>query len=109
MSARSHDHRRLGDFTTSSRVLVIAAIAVIVATTGVFAGIVLLNLIRLCTNIAYFGRFSLAEADLATTPLGLAAVLVPVADAPIIGLLINLRAQTISAALCCIIFVGVLE
>ena len=31
MAARSHDDRRLGDFTTSPRVLVIAAIAVIVA------------------------------------------------------------------------------
>ena len=38
------------------RVLLIAAIAVIVGTGGVLAGVVLLNLIRLCTNLAYFGR-----------------------------------------------------
>lgn len=95
MPARSHDHRRLGDFTTSPRVLVIAGIAVIVATAGVFAGIALLDLIRLFTNLAYFGRFSLADADLATTPLGLAAVFVPVVGALIVGLMARFGSEKI--------------
>ena len=43
----------------------IAAIAVVVATAGLFAGIALLKLIRLATNIAYFGQFSLADLKLA--------------------------------------------
>ncbi|MDG4879958.1 chloride channel protein [Mesorhizobium sp. WSM4884] len=77
----------LGDFTTDPRVLLIAAIAVVIATAGLFAGIVLLKLIRLATNIAYFGQFTLAELRLEDTPLGLAAVIVPVIGALIIGLM----------------------
>ncbi len=80
-------HARLGDFTTGPRVLVIAAIAVFVATAGVIAGLVLLRLIRLATNLAYFGRLSLADLDLAHSPLGLWAALVPVAGALAVGLM----------------------
>ena len=42
----------LRDFTTDARVLLIAAIAVVVATAGLFAGIGLLRLIRLATNLS---------------------------------------------------------
>ncbi|RVC83632.1 chloride channel protein [Mesorhizobium sp. M4A.F.Ca.ET.022.05.2.1] len=85
----------LRDFTTDPRVLVIAAIAVVVATAGLFAGIVLLRLIRLATNIAYFGQFSLAELKLEDTPLGLAAVIVPVIGALIIGLMARFGSEKI--------------
>src|SRR6476469_3307617 len=95
MAARSHDDRRLGDFTTSPRVLVIAAIAVIVATAGVLAGIALLALIRLATNIAYFGRFSVAEPDIAANHLGIAAVFVPVAGALLVGLIARFGSEKI--------------
>ena len=79
--------KHLGDFTTSPRVLLIAGIAVIVGTAGVLTGIVLLDLIRLSTNLAYFGRLSLADLPLAHSPLGLAAVGVPVAGGLIVGLM----------------------
>ncbi len=79
--------RHLGDFTTNPRVLLIAAIAVLVGTGGVVAGVILLQLIRLVTNLAYFGAFSLADLDLARSPLGLVSVLVPVAGALVIGLM----------------------
>ncbi|TPK70853.1 chloride channel protein [Mesorhizobium sp. B2-4-15] len=85
----------LRDFTTDARVLFIAAIAVVVATAGLFAGIVLLKLIRLATNIAYFGQFSLAELKLHDTPLGLAAVIVPVIGALIIGLMARYGSEKI--------------
>ncbi|MEI9427924.1 chloride channel protein [Mesorhizobium sp. Cs1299R1N3] len=87
------DHLR--DFTTDARVLLVAAIAVVVATAGLFAGIVLLKLIRLATNIAYFGQFSLAELKLQDTPLGLAAVIVPVIGALIIGLMARYGSEKI--------------
>ncbi|MEI9425531.1 chloride channel protein [Mesorhizobium sp. Cs1299R1N1] len=85
----------LRDFTTDARVLLVAAIAVVVATAGLFAGIVLLKLIRLATNIAYFGQFSLAELKLQDTPLGLAAVIVPVIGALIIGLMARYGSEKI--------------
>ncbi|MBZ9986167.1 chloride channel protein [Mesorhizobium sp. BH1-1-5] len=85
----------LRDFTTDPRVLLIAAIAVVVATAGLLAGIVLLKLIRLATNIAYFGQFSLADLKLEDTPLGLAAVIVPVVGALIIGLMARFGSEKI--------------
>ncbi len=77
--------RHLGDFTTSPRVLLIAAIALIVGTGGVIGGVILLNLIRLCTNIAYYGVISLADLKAGGSPLGVASVLVPVVGALLIG------------------------
>ncbi|TPI19043.1 chloride channel protein [Mesorhizobium sp. B4-1-1] len=85
----------LRDFTTDPRVLLIAAIAVVVATAGLFAGIVLLQLIRLATNIAYFGQFSLAELKLEDSRLGYAAVIVPVIGALIIGLMARFGSEKI--------------
>lgn len=85
----------LGDFTTNPRVLVVAALAALVGTFGVGAGVVLLNLIRLCTNLAYFGRFSLADLPLRLSPLGLAAVVVPVIGALIVGLMARYGSEKI--------------
>ncbi|WP_216856190.1 chloride channel protein [Acidisphaera sp. S103] len=87
--------RHLGDFTTDPRVLVISAIAVVVGTGGVFSGIVLLNLIKLCTNVAYFGRFTTANLDLGHSPLGLFAVGVPVVGALIVGLMARYGSEKI--------------
>jgi chloride channel protein, CIC family len=66
--------RHLGDFTTSPRVLVISGIAIVVVNTATIASIMLLDLIRLCTSLTYFGRFSLSYLQLGKSPLGVAAV-----------------------------------
>lgn len=95
MKSASAGNGHLRDFTTDPRVLLIAAVAVVVATAGLFAGIVLLKLIRLATNIAYFGQFTLADLRLEDTPLGYAAVLVPVAGALIIGLMARFGSEKI--------------
>ncbi|ESZ44852.1 chloride channel protein [Mesorhizobium sp. L2C054A000] len=89
----SENHLR--DFTTDARVLLIAAIAVVVATAGLFAGIALLKLIQLATNFAYFGQFSFANLKLQHTPLGYAAVVVPVIGALIIGLMARYGSEKI--------------
>ncbi|HEX6999929.1 MAG TPA: chloride channel protein, partial [Gammaproteobacteria bacterium] len=88
-------HRRLGDFTTDPRVLVISAIAVLVGTAGVISGALLLALIRLVTNLAYFGRFSLADLALEDATLGPWSVLVPVAGALVIGLMARYGSEKI--------------
>jgi CIC family chloride channel protein len=87
--------RHLGDFTTNPRVLFIAAVAVLVGTGGVIAGVILLKLIRLVTNLAYFGSFSLAELKLGQSPLGLFAVVVPVIGALIIGIMARYGSEKI--------------
>ena len=95
MKFDSAELRRLGDFTTNPRVLYIAAIAVFVALVSVAAGVALLDLIRLFTNIAYFGRFSLATADLSQSPFGLWTVLIPAAGSIVIGLMARYGSEKI--------------
>jgi chloride channel protein, CIC family len=85
----------LSDFTTDPRVVVISTIAIFVAGAGVMAGVALLQLIKLATNIAYFGRFSFADLRLQDSPLGLWAVLVPVAGSLIIGLMARFGSEKI--------------
>ncbi len=87
--------RHLGDFTTSPRVLFVSAIALVVGTGGVISGAILLKLIRLVTNLAYFGTFSLADLPLGRSPLGLFAVVIPVAGALIIGLMARYGSEKI--------------
>jgi CIC family chloride channel protein len=87
--------RHLGDFTTNPRVLLISAIAILVGSAGVVAGVILLHLIRLCTNIAYFGRFSLADLPLGQSPLGPLMVVVPVIGALIVGLIARYGSEKI--------------
>jgi CIC family chloride channel protein len=87
--------RHLGDFTTSPRVLFISAIAVVVGIGGVISGVILLRLIRLVTNLAYFGAFSLVDLKIGTSPLHLFAALVPVAGALIVGLMARYGSEKI--------------
>ncbi len=95
MKSSNADQRHLRDFTTDARVLLIAAIAVVVAAVGLGAGVALMDLIRLATNLAYFGRFTLQDLKLADTPLGLWAVLVPVGGALVIGLMARYGSEKI--------------
>ena len=87
--------KQLGDFTTNPRVLAIAALAVPVGSAGTVAGVALLALIRLATNLAYFGDFSLIERPLGESPLGFAAAAVPVLGAVIIGLMARYGSEKI--------------
>lgn len=95
MKVENAEHHRLGDFTTDPRVLLIAAIAVIVGSASFAAGVLLLDLIRLVTNVAYFGQFSLADLKIEKSPLGLATVLVPVAGSLIIGIMARYGSERI--------------
>jgi chloride channel protein, CIC family len=87
LGAALEEFQRLGDFTTRPRVLLIAAIAVLVGTAGTIGGVILLDLIRLFTALAYFGRPTLAHLRLGSSPLGVAAVAVPVVGGLIVGLM----------------------
>ena len=95
MKLENADLRRLGDFTTDVRVLLIAVISIVVASAGVLAEVGLLNLIRLFTNVAYFGKFSLATHNLADLPLGLATFFVPIAGSLIIGFMARFGSEKI--------------
>lgn len=87
--------RHLGDFTTNPRVLLVSAIAVVVGSAGMATGVVLLHLIRLVTNLAFFGTVSLADRALALSPLGLFAVVIPVIGGLVVGLMARVGSDRI--------------
>ncbi|MEO9129820.1 MAG: chloride channel protein [Sphingomonas sp.] len=92
---RDRIDRRLGDFTTEPRVILISLIAAVVAVAALFAGIALLALIHLCTNLAYLGQFSFANLNLGDLHLGPSSVLVPVIGSLIVGLMARYGSEKI--------------
>ncbi|WP_082407266.1 chloride channel protein [Mesorhizobium sp. 1M-11] len=90
-----HSVPRPGDFTADARVLMLMAIAVVVGTASVGTAWLLLRLITLCTNIAYYGRFSLEALPIAGSPLGWGMVAVPVIGCLIIGLMARFGSEKI--------------
>jgi CIC family chloride channel protein len=92
-SSRSWDS--LGDFTTTTRVLPISALALIIGALASFVALALLRLIGLFTNLFYFGRWSTALVSPAGNHLGIFAVLVPVGGALIIGLMARYGSERI--------------
>lgn len=94
-SARTPGASRLGDFTTDRRVLLLMLMAVLVGLAGVGAAWLLLRLITLCTNLAYFGRLSLEDLPIASHALGWWAIAVPVVGCIIIGFMARYGSEKI--------------
>jgi chloride channel protein, CIC family len=93
MPPNSHD--KLRDFTADHRVLILAAMAVVVGSAGAGAAWVLLRLINLVTNLAYFGVFSATSATISANHLGLGSILIPVFGCLIIGLMARYGSEKI--------------
>jgi CIC family chloride channel protein len=85
----------LRDFTADRRVLILAALAVVVGSAGAGAAWALSRLINVVTNLAYFGTLSAAPANIADNTLGLAAALIPVAGCLVIGLMARFGSEKI--------------
>src|ERR1700732_2717813 len=75
----------LGDFTTTTRILPISALALAIGVLAAFVALALLRLIGLFTNLFYFGRWSTALVSPAGNHLGMFSILVPIGGALIIG------------------------
>jgi chloride channel protein, CIC family len=86
---------QFGDFTTDPRVLLLAAMAIVVGSFGVGSAWVLLRLIGLVTNLAYHGRWSSANGLISLDTLGLWSILVPVGGSIIVGLMARYGSQKI--------------
>jgi chloride channel protein, CIC family len=85
----------LGDFTTTTRVLPISALAMGIGVVAAFVALALLRLIGLFTNLFYFGRWSTALVSPAGNHLGYFSVLVPVGGALVIGLMARYGSEKI--------------
>ena len=78
--------RRLGDYSTDYRMLILAVMAIVCGTGGAFSAWALLKLIYLATNIFWYGSFSFDHSPIAHR----AAILVlaiPVLGGLIVGLM----------------------
>jgi CIC family chloride channel protein len=76
-----------GDFTATSRMLPLSALAIGLGVLGAYVATALLALIAFFTNLFFFQRLSLAPASPAANTLGVVGVLVPVLGCVVIGLM----------------------
>jgi len=85
----------LGDFTTTTRLLPISALAICIGVLAAFVALALLRLIGLFTNLFYFGRWSSAMVSPVGNHLGIYSVLVPIGGALIIGVMARYGSERI--------------
>jgi H+/Cl- antiporter ClcA len=78
---------RLADHSADRRMLLLAAMAVVIGFGGVAAAWVLLRLIAVVINLAWFGRLSAAPADIADAGVGVLTIAVPVIGSLLVGLM----------------------
>jgi H+/Cl- antiporter ClcA len=86
---------RLGDFTMTPRVALIACLAVGIGFVSAFVALALLRLIGLFTNIFFYQRWNSSLVSPAANRLGLWELLVPVAGAMIVGLMARYGSERI--------------
>jgi H+/Cl- antiporter ClcA/CBS domain-containing protein len=87
--------RRLADFSTDNRVLLLSGMAVVVGAISSFVAWVLLWMIATITNLAFYHRFSAAPAVPQGHHLGYWVVVVPIAGALLIGLMARFGSEKI--------------
>lgn len=95
MKVQEDNAEKLGDFTTTPRVIPIALLAIVIGFIGTFVAWILLRLIGFFTNAFYYGRWSTALVSPAGNHLGWFAVLVPVAGSLVIGLMARYGSERI--------------
>ncbi len=86
---------RLGDFHVPPRIIGICALAVPVGAVAALVAVGLLKLIALITNLAFYGRLSLHEADPAGTSSWWLILFMPVLGGLVIGLMARYGSEKI--------------
>jgi CIC family chloride channel protein len=94
-SKRNKSWDVLGDFTTTTRLLPISALALAIGVLASFVALALLRLIGFFTNLFYFGRLSTALVSPAGNHLGVYSVFVPIVGALIIGVMARYGSERI--------------
>jgi len=85
VSGKATGADKLGDFTTTSRVIPMALMASCIGVIGAYVAWALLRLIAFFTNVFYYGRASTVFVSPAANHLGWYAALVPVGGGLVIG------------------------
>lgn len=92
----SHEAQgKLGDFTTTPRVLYLSLFAIVIGVIGAFVALILLRLIGLFTNLFFFQRWDTALVSPAGNHLGIFEIFVPAVGALIIGVMARYGSERI--------------
>jgi H+/Cl- antiporter ClcA/CBS domain-containing protein len=83
----SSDSDHLGDFTLTTRVLPISALAIVIGIFAAYVAAVLLKLIGFFTNLFFYQRIGMSTVSPAGHHLGLLVIVVPVVGALIVGIM----------------------
>lgn len=86
---------KLGDFTTSPRVILISCMAIVIGIVSAFVALILLRLIGLVTNLFFFQRWSTTLVSPAGNHLGILEIFVPVIGALVIGIMARYGSERI--------------
>ncbi len=86
---------KLGDFTTTPRMILISLMAIGIGIISAFVALILLRLIGLFTNLFFFQRWSTALVSPAGNQLGVLVIVVPVIGALIIGFMARYGSERI--------------
>jgi H+/Cl- antiporter ClcA/CBS domain-containing protein len=86
---------RLGDFTTTPRVIIMSALATAIGILGAFVALALLRLIGLFTNLLFFQRWDASLVSPAGNTLGVFEIFVPVIGALVIGFMARYGSERI--------------
>ena len=86
---------RLRDFTADTRLLFLCLLAVVAGIGGALSACVLLKLIALFTNVAYFQKLSFATAVLSNAHLALWTIAIPVVGGLLVGALARFGSEKI--------------
>ena len=95
MSRHGDSPQKLGDFTTTTRVVPLSLLAIGIGVLSTFVAWALLHLIAFFTNVFYYGRLSTAPVSPGGNHLGWLAVLVPVAGGLLVGLMARYGSERI--------------
>src|SRR3546814_15022831 len=79
------EQHRLADHSADGRMLLLAAMALVVGTGGACGAWVLLKMIEFATNLFWFGRLSAEPVEITDAALGIGTAIVPVIGSLIVG------------------------
>jgi H+/Cl- antiporter ClcA len=91
----SSRHDRLADFTRDTRILILAAMALAIGVSSAIIAAILVRLIALVTNLAFYQQLSFADKAPANNTLGGWVILVPAIGGLIIGLMARYGSEKI--------------
>ena len=94
-TSRTTRPERLGDFTTTPRVILLTLIAAGIGVVGAFIALALLRLIGLFTNLFFYQRWRTDLVSPAGNHLGIFEIFVPVVGALIIGFMARYGSERI--------------